>query len=511
MGANECCVDGRRPNGASQAETASPTKKKPVRRFDDYENWQPSWQLDGEEDNDYKESRHGPQTKSRPAPTPKGALPMSAEDKERSRPDKPPSAAAVEEEETHTEIRRHEEPKREKKAERPEKSRAKSPAKDGTEEADEKPPQSAKPAADKPLEPPKRDSHSKVDNTDKKKKKQQRYGRDEDEENKNEEDDYSHIAYGSEGRKPVPVLKPAAEEKTAASPHRKAPDNSKKSSARPAIVPVTVKRAEEDKSEPKHKAPSSPHKASPSVPTAAAHRDFTDMMGKSLVRELTKARAATRTQAGTNAMPYLVVPSLYMENYALVFCKDAAASGLIKGAVELKGHSLETMLEKYCITDLTLSDLDEDAVSAQVTEYLQAETAKGNKLVGCVGDRTQSTRFHFCFLKTGTASPKRFGCVGLGLGTGQEMRVRLEKLLKSRKEFRLGLPLFDPTFSRLLGQFAIYEEVEHGGRGGYQLAEFPDLDFLNAEIAGHEKRGEGFCGVLAGTSFEDSFILFTSE
>jgi len=234
---------------------------------------------------------------------------------------------------------------------------------------------------------------------------------------------------------------------------------------------------------------------------SVVNRDFSDIR-VNLRQELTKVTADSKSQAGKDAVPFLIASSLYMDNYALIFSRDFHGLDIFE---DIKGFN--SMVSSYTLKTLNVASKDKNLIRKQVEDFLSKE-GEGSFFAGCINDKIYPLDIHFLFIKTQTKLPA-CGCIITEATKENNIAEELNKHLEAGKEFRAGLTVYNETFSSAIARLFIYQQTETlREKYEYRLFELTDYDFLNADIMEKEKQGNEFVGVIVGLSFEDSFMVF---
>eukprot|EP00826_Nyctotherus_ovalis_P054094 TRINITY_DN7064_c0_g1_i3.p1 TRINITY_DN7064_c0_g1~~TRINITY_DN7064_c0_g1_i3.p1 ORF type:complete len:502 (-),score=169.36 TRINITY_DN7064_c0_g1_i3:43-1548(-) len=288
-------------------------------------------------------------------------------------------------------------------------------------------------------------------------------------------------------------------------------ENIKKQEPKPQEQPVKEKVAlapaiKKDKT-PEKKAP--PKKVTFKLPkssylTSVVNRDFSDVQAN-LKKQLIKAKFDSKTQSGNDAIPFLIAGSLYMDNYALIFSRDFHGLDAFEN---IKGF--DAIAESYKLKTLTITSKSKTLIRKEVEAFLREEGAN-SYFAGCINDRKNAAMIHFLFIQTSAKMPK-CECIPTEATHSETIISELTKQLEVGKEFRANLTVFNDSFSSAIARFFICQQTEtRRERSEYNLMEFTDYDFLNADILQKEKKGNELMGVIVGVSFEDSFLVFISN
>jgi len=272
---------------------------------------------------------------------------------------------------------------------------------------------------------------------------------------------------------------------------------------KPQHVIKPIQKEEIKKAEPKSilkKKQPEPKKSPLAYLTSVSNHDFTDLQ-KNLKLELMKAKLSSKLQSGSNALPFFMSGSPYMDNYTLIFSRDIRGLNFVFS----ESDSVDTFMGKYTIKTIQLNYLDPENVIKKISGYLSGVKLT---LVGIINDRQNPSFLHFVFVNH-SQNETKYGCAVLQGKKFPEIEEELNKMGEQGKYGKYFFAVYNKNFTQISSRYVVYEIIE-GLQKKYKVSDFPDYDFFNTEIAKFEKVGEEFVGASLGLGFEDSFILFLS-
>ena len=233
--------------------------------------------------------------------------------------------------------------------------------------------------------------------------------------------------------------------------------------------------------------------------TSVLNKDFLDFK-KNLNGEILKMRSEVKTKSGKDSIPFMISESLYMDNYVLVFLKDFHGLELYKNIADV-----DLIMNKYEIRQLTIHS---NNIIGELDNFLKCSSDEGFIFAGCTIDKSKTKEFYALFVK-GNLEKSQYKCFSFESTKENDIITELNKHLDSNEEFRTGIIIYDETGNTVLDRIYIYEEKKYTTIAGYKLLEFTDYDCLNSDINIKEKEAEEIIGVIIGTGFENSFLVFS--